>query len=108
MPPVCVKCRLTMKIKKTGADVEEMMTAKAPYRIWNADIFACTSCGSEVATQFGKNPIAEHFQQDRYARFASGVAFRFWDRPEDVRIPDDRTDLEKTLAAIADATGEPA
>ena len=34
MPPVCVKCRLTMKIKKTGADVEEMMSASQPYRIW--------------------------------------------------------------------------
>ena len=68
------------------SDGQPMKNSNGPTtRIWNADIFACTGCGTEVATQFGPKPVAEHFQQDRYARFALGVAFRFWDKPEDVR-----------------------
>lgn len=86
--PVCVKCRVVMRIKKTGADVEMMFggedSAKG-YQIWSADIFSCQTCGSEVLSGFGPKPVADHYDRARYARFEVGVSVRFWDSPEDVR-----------------------
>lgn len=77
MAPVCVPCQVQMRCKKTGIDVE-LMAGAEPYQIWNADLFACESCGVQVVTQFGGTPIAEHFQRERYASFLKGAFLRFW------------------------------
>lgn len=75
--PVCVKCKIRMRCKKTGVDVELMATTDG-YQIWMGDHFQCEGCGCEVVTGFGQKPVAEHFQRDRYASFLPGVLLRFW------------------------------
>jgi hypothetical protein len=78
MSPVCAKCQVVMRIKKTGADVEEMSGPEIPYRIWSADVFSCSSCGAEVITGFGTTPMAEHYQP-KYEKFKKNVTYRFWE-----------------------------
>lgn len=68
---VCLKCRLFYRIKKNGVVIEEGMPDgsgdSAPYKLWMADLYECTGCGSQLVTGFGQVPLAEHYQ-DRYAR----------------------------------------
>jgi hypothetical protein len=75
--PVCFACQVRMVCAKTGVAVELMASAE-PYQIFNADLFECPACGFKVVSSFGKTPIAEHFQRERYAEFLKGVALRFW------------------------------
>jgi hypothetical protein len=35
-----------------------------PYKIWNCDIWKCPICRKEVASGFGQNPFAEHYEDD--------------------------------------------
>jgi hypothetical protein len=35
-----------------------------PYKIWNADVWKCKSCGNQVVAGFGQKPLAEHFEKD--------------------------------------------
>lgn len=77
MKPVCVKCHLEMKIKKTGARVEQMMNMNAPYRLWSVDTFACPLCENEVAVNFAKEPISEHYKPD-YAKQAATAQLQYW------------------------------
>ncbi len=65
--PVCFACQVRMVCAKTGIDVELMASAE-PYQVWNADLFECPACGFKVVSGFGKTPIAEHFQRERYER----------------------------------------
>jgi hypothetical protein len=80
--PICVKCQVSLKCIKTGVDVEAM-AADMPYQIWSGDLFECPSCHVEIVSGFGQQPVAEHFQKERYSKFVSGVFLRFWGNLED-------------------------
>ncbi len=79
---ICVKCQLRMVRVETGLDVE-LMAGTEGAQIWNGDKQRCPSCGVEVIAGFGTGPVAEYFQTARYAKFAKGVALRFWATLED-------------------------
>lgn len=71
---VCLPCRLFYRIKKTGVAIEEGMplgpmhdgTSErwGPYKLWMGDLYECPSCGAQLVTGFGRNPLAEHYQSD--------------------------------------------
>jgi hypothetical protein len=65
MRPVCVPCGRIMVVKKNGfAFIETMRVAEEqhPYKLWVGDLMECQSCGAEVISGVGDNPIAEHYQ----------------------------------------------
>lgn len=71
--PVCVKCRLFFKPKKTGAVMEEGMPNGGdgkwgPYKLWVGDLMECRGCGDQIMVGFGRGPIAEHYQPDYAAQ----------------------------------------
>jgi hypothetical protein len=80
--PICVKCRVSMACVKTGVDVEAM-AGDMPYQIWSGDLFECPSCKVEIVSGFGQQPVAEHFQEERFAKFVPGVLLRFWGNLKD-------------------------
>ena len=80
--PICVECRVSMRCEKTGVDVEAM-AGTMPYQIWSADLFECPNCNVRVISGFGKQPVAEYFQKERYAKFVPGVFIRFWGNLKD-------------------------
>jgi hypothetical protein len=102
MVPVCAKCRIEMRIKKTGIDVEEMAGCDSPYRIWSADLFSCQGCGHEVVVGFGKTPISEHYKPE-YADIQKTVKVRFWPRisdlPADLLTPEEIANARLICAA---------
>jgi len=53
-----------MYVKKNSVTVEELLEDGAPYKLWDADLYACEECGVEVITGFGRAPIAEHWQSN--------------------------------------------
>ena len=59
---VCVRCALEMRACKTGDVVEELDSSGAPYKVWSCDRFECPSCLLQVLVNFGRQPIAEHYQ----------------------------------------------
>jgi DNA-directed RNA polymerase subunit RPC12/RpoP len=66
MKPICVKCGRFFKPFKTGIRVLEQMPREngagwRPYKIWQADLYKCHGCGTEIVTGFGTAPIAEHY-----------------------------------------------
>jgi len=61
MRMMCVKCGKELKIKKNEIIVEELVDTHS-CRIWEADLWECPRCGTEIITGFGLAPIAEHFQ----------------------------------------------
>jgi len=64
--PVCVKCQVEMRPEKNGVGVLDMANF-GPYKIWEADKWRCPECGYEVIAGFGKEAIAEHYQ-DSFGR----------------------------------------
>lgn len=66
---VCVKCRKFFHPKKNGVCVEEGMPTGdsgkwLPYKLWQADLVSCHSCGTEIIAGFGRWPISEHYRED--------------------------------------------
>ena len=65
---VCVACRTFLHPKKTGVAVEEGMPKGdgtwGPYKLWQADLYECRACGTEVIAGFGGRHIAEHYQKN--------------------------------------------
>ena len=65
-------CGRFMVVKKNSVTVEELLEDQAPYKLWDADLWACPECGVEVITGFAAQPFAEHWQPtyaDRRTRF---------------------------------------
>lgn len=69
--PVCVKCGKFFRVKKNGVAIEEGMpsgpvddTLWEPYKLWNADLWECKTCGFQMVTGFAKQPISEHYRLD--------------------------------------------
>lgn len=75
--PVCLKCHMTMRCHRTGADLE-LMTGEGGYQIWNADVFRCEHCGAMTATGFGAKPIAESYQSEYQALRKQCRPTRYW------------------------------
>ena len=75
--PICVNCQVSLRCVKTGVDIEAM-AGTMPYQIWSGDLFECPGCGVRVISGFGSQPVAEHFQTERYAKFVPGVFMKFW------------------------------
>ena len=64
MKLLCVRCRVEFRPKQNEVKVVEMFNSPPrPYRIWEADLWACPGCGTEVVDGFARAPVAEHFQE---------------------------------------------
>jgi len=63
-------CGRFMRVKKNSVTVEELLEDGSPYKLWDADLFACESCGVEMIAGFGKRPISEHWHSDYAAQRA--------------------------------------
>jgi hypothetical protein len=57
-------CGRFMRVKKNSVTVEELLEDGGPYKLWDADLWACPECGTEVISGFAKLPLAEHYQAD--------------------------------------------
>lgn len=55
-------CGRFMRVKQNSVAVEELFEDGTPYKLWDADLWACPECGVEIITGFGRGPIAEHWQ----------------------------------------------
>lgn len=51
----------------------------------SGDLFFCPECGVKVVSGLGNEPVAEHFQKGRYAKFVKGTALRFWNTLQEMR-----------------------
>ena len=54
-------CGRFMRVRQNSVTVEELFPDGGPYKLWDADLYACEDCGAEVITGFGIYPIAEHW-----------------------------------------------
>ena len=54
-----------MRMKKAGVVVEEHREGGKPYKIWQADLWECPTCGHECILGFAAKPSAQHFE-DHY------------------------------------------
>jgi hypothetical protein len=77
LKPICVSCGTFFKPLKTGISVMEMMQKREgavagkvgiedwkPYKIWQADLYMCRSCGMEIVIGAGMRPIVEHYMPE--------------------------------------------
>jgi len=55
-------CGRFMRPKKNSVTVEELLEDGSPYKLFDADLWECPECESQVITGFGREPIAEHWQ----------------------------------------------
>lgn len=61
-------CGRFMHVEKNSVTVEEQLETGGPYKLWDADLYACPDCGVKVITGFGRSPMAEHYQPDYFAQ----------------------------------------
>lgn len=63
---VCLRCRKFLRVKTNGVALEEGMPhgddTWGPYKLWQADLYECPSCGFQLVAGFGLKPIAEHYR----------------------------------------------
>jgi hypothetical protein len=59
---LCVRCGRFCDVKKNSVTVEELLADGAPYKLWDADLYQCPECGTEIITGFGRREFAEHWQ----------------------------------------------
>jgi hypothetical protein len=70
LKPICVKCKLFFKPKKSGITVEEGKPVGRdpevwmPYKLWVADLWECRGCGDQIVYGSGQRPLAEDYQKD--------------------------------------------
>jgi hypothetical protein len=55
-------CGRFMTVKQNAVTVEELLEDGGPYKLWDADLYACADCGHEVITGFARLPLAEQYQ----------------------------------------------
>ena len=61
--PVCVKCQTEMRPETNGIGLLDMATF-GPYKVWDADLYKCPSCGQEIVTGFGEGAVSHHIDED--------------------------------------------
>ncbi len=63
--PCCVDCKTGYAPLKNDIVVLETMDDQMqPYKLWCADLVQCPKCKHRVITGFGRQHIAEHYEQD--------------------------------------------
>lgn len=55
-------CGRFMEIRQNSVTVEELLEDGGSYRLWDADLYECGDCGTQVISGFGRSPLAEHWQ----------------------------------------------
>ena len=68
-------CGRFMRVKQNSVTVEELLEDGHGYKLWDADLFECVDCGTEVIAGFAHRPLAEHSQPTYAAQRAP-----FWRR----------------------------
>jgi hypothetical protein len=66
-------CGRFYQVERNSITVEELDELGRPYKLWDADLWRCPSCGTTLVTGFGRQPIAEHWQptyREQRARLA--------------------------------------
>lgn len=61
---VCANCERQLKIEKSGVFVIETFLDDQPYKIWNADLWKCDSCKTEIVSGFGHGSLSEHYMDN--------------------------------------------
>ena len=61
--PVCPKCERELHPEKNGVGVLDM-AGDSEYEVYDADLWACPSCGMEVIGGFGNGPISAHYEEN--------------------------------------------
>lgn len=61
MSPVCVQHEVEMRCAQNGHFVQ-WNTARGPYQIWAGDRYECPVGGEAVVVGYGREPVAEHFE----------------------------------------------
>jgi hypothetical protein len=77
LKPICVTCGTFFKPAKSGIYVQEMKPKRegavagklfaedwAPYKLWQADLYECRSCGMQIVVGSGLQPISEHYKPE--------------------------------------------
>lgn len=61
--PLCVGCHVEMRVEEIGVTVLEEARALAqgeeeqgPYKLWQADLFACPRCGRQIVARYADRP----------------------------------------------------
>ena len=62
--PVCVECKVDMKIEKNGVPFIEGSDDGTHRRIWDTDRWGCPSCERTVLVGFGKMAYANNFDKN--------------------------------------------
>jgi hypothetical protein len=69
---VCARCSRAMYPKTNGVVViEHAKSVPGPYKLWQADLWACHGCDAEVVIGFADFPLAEHWQPEFVAILAA-------------------------------------
>ena len=66
---VCIDCGVRMRPKENGAHIEFQMGNRddpKPYFKVMGDIWECPECDAAIAIGFGANPLAEHYEGEKY------------------------------------------
>jgi hypothetical protein len=72
MRPVCVPCKREYRIEKNEVAVEQLAN-DGPYKLWSGDLWQCPSCEHQLVVGFGRGPIADRHEVDRYESYRSEV-----------------------------------
>lgn len=92
--PACVPCQRFFRPKRIGRRVMENMPVGppgetlpglqtpdlwVPYKIWVGDIWECEGCGTQIVAGWAHAPLAEHFDQPRFADLSVGITIKIND-----------------------------
>jgi len=59
--PACVSCGHELQVATVGVLAIELYQHNSkPYKAWNADLLECPTCGLQIVSNFGNEPIAMH------------------------------------------------
>ena len=61
--PVCVKCQTEFRAEKDGIGLLDM-AGYGPVKIWEADLYKCPKCGTEIVAGFAQQPTYEHHMDE--------------------------------------------
>lgn len=71
MPLICPECKIELSTIKAGVlVVETYRNPPVPYRLWNADLMECRSCGKKIVGRFANNEFWHS------GRNADGIAIK--------------------------------
>ena len=69
----CAGCQTYLRPRKNEITVLQTMDEEGkPYKIWNADLWECPTCGNQVILGYGQQHITEHYM-DNFAHWMNRV-----------------------------------